>query len=311
MPPKKIAAQADFILGVPDPLPCRHQLQVIQQIKPTIDLLRTMDTQYPDVLRQHLIEPEDYHGGLVFRSAVESIRGSYIASSTPFREKYVADILGALRERGYIHDFDQLSSRERWDFEVFPDLDEAYTAVVEVKGGEGNSVNISVRSRTVKEFSVWSHLDGSIQHHPSHSARAIIGRITNELSARGKQVDVLYFKDVLCGTRARPCPKYPGREDTMGAMTAPDIYLFPQRVPTIDDPQPPVHTLDTVRLPKMLLDHFGIPPEEYSRHVWEVHLTLTRKEGDDQQRLQRLISVHYQGAEVFKGRGRPFRPVEQ
>lgn len=68
------------------PLPCEHRLQTIDQIPRTVDLLRRMDELHPDVLKGHGIEPTDYHGGLVFRSAVESIRGSYAASSTTGRQ---------------------------------------------------------------------------------------------------------------------------------------------------------------------------------------------------------------------------------
>ena len=294
---------------VPNPLPCRHQMRVVQQIQPTVDLLRNMDSQHPDVLRQHLIDPQDYHSGLVFRSAVESIRGSYIASSTSGRERFVADVLSEMKSHGLIFDFDQLSSSQRWDFEVFPESDLSYLAVIEVKGGEGNSINISVRSRLVKEFGIWSHLDGSIQHHPSHGARSVVNRITNELSTRGKHVDMLFFRDILCGSRARPCPKYPGQETTIGAKTCPDIFLFPQRVPTLEDPEPPVHTIETLRLPKLLLNHFGVPKEEYEKHIWYVHMRLVRRENDPQNRLQRLTTIRYEGSDVVQGRGKPFLPT--
>lgn len=292
-------------------LPCRNQAEIIQQIEPTIALLRQMDTLHPDVLTEHSINPQDYHGGLVFRSAVESIRGSYIASSTPLRERFVGSILATMKVDGLIEAYDQLSSERRWDFEVFPSLEPPYLAVLEVKGGEGNSINISDRGRLVKEFGVWSHLDGSIQHQPSHGARLVVNRITNELSARGKQVDMLFFRDVLCGTRARPCPKYPGQESQIGAGTCPDIFLFPQRVPTTADPHPPVHTLDTLRLPTLFLAHFKIPPSEYDQHIWYVDLKLVPREKDPRQRLQRLITITHQGAMVHEGRGRPFAPREQ
>ncbi|RYZ82761.1 MAG: hypothetical protein EOP04_21400 [Proteobacteria bacterium] len=297
-----------LLVSASNPLPCSNQLKVIQQIQPTIELLRNLNADYPDILKERAIEPEDYHDGLVFRSAIESIRGSYIASSTPGREKFVEDILKAMKGNSLIYDYDRLSSNQRWDFEVFPDNDESYLCVIEVKGGEGNSVNISVRSRTVKEFAIWSHLDGSIQHPPSKGAKAVVGRITNELSARGKQVDILLFRDVLCGTRARPCPKYPGQEDTIGPKTCPDIFLFPQRVPTIDDPEPPVHNLETLRLPKLLLQHFEVPEADYPKHIWSVNLRLEKNQDN---RLRRIYSLIYQGNVVVEGKGKPFSPNEQ
>ncbi len=290
-----------------NPLPCRHQFNITSQILPTIDLLRTLNEKHPDILKDNHIDPQDYHNGLVFRSAIESIRGSYIASSTPGRERFVKSILSGLKDKKLIHDFDQLSSSERWDFEVFINSDQSYLAVIEVKGGEGNSINISVRSRLVKEFGVWSHLDGSLQHHPSKSVKAVINRLTNELSARGKQVDMLFIKDILCGTRARPCPKYPGRETEIGLLTCPDMFLFPQRVPTLDDPEPPVHTLETLKIPKLLLSHYDILAKDYDAHIWYVHLKLVKRDN----RLQRIFEVKHKGQTLVRGRGKLFSQADQ
>lgn len=90
-----------------------------------------------------------------------------------------------------------------------------------------------------REFAVWCHLDGAVVNQPANGAHAIINRINNELLKRRKLVDVLFFKDLLCGTRARPCPKYPGRESEIGLNTAPDVFLFPQRAPSPDDQNRP------------------------------------------------------------------------
>lgn len=73
-------------------LPCRHEERVTEQVQPTIDLLTNMDIWHPDVLLQHAIQPDDYKGSLVFRSAIESIRGTFIASSTTGREGLVKDV---------------------------------------------------------------------------------------------------------------------------------------------------------------------------------------------------------------------------
>jgi hypothetical protein len=207
------------------PLPCSHQKRVTDQVQPTVELLTELDMLHPDVLRQHSIEPVDYKSGLVFRSAVESIRGQFIASSTTGREGLVRDVLENLKQRGNIVDYEQVGSRSRHDFTVMILRNPDYFAAVEVKGGEGNSINISERPLWAKEFGVWCHLDGAIVNQPAHGAHSIINRLTNELVRRRKQVDVLFFKDLLCGTSTRPCPKYPGHEDKIGLRTAPDIFL--------------------------------------------------------------------------------------
>ncbi len=299
------------LIELADPLPCRNQPQVIQQIQPTINLLKTLNSQHPEILKENSIDPQDYHDGLVFRSAIESIRGTYIASSTPGREQFVSDILSKMKSNGLIYDYDHLSSKERWDFEVYLDQAENHLCIIEVKGGEGNSINISARPRRVKEFGIWSHLDGSIQHPPSKAAKAIVRRITNELSARGKQVDVVFFRDVLCGTRARPCPKYANEESIIGDSTCPDIYLFPQRVPTIGDPNPPVHTLETLKLPLLILKHFGVSPANYEKHLWHINLGLKIVKKNSLSQLQRAYSISYLNEIIVQGRGKPFSIVEQ
>ena len=55
----------------------------MRQIAPTKDLLSSLDTKHPDILRAEGIVPADYHGSMVFRSAIESIRGTFAATTSP------------------------------------------------------------------------------------------------------------------------------------------------------------------------------------------------------------------------------------
>lgn len=285
-------------------LPCKHEQRVTQQVQPTVDLLSNMHELHPDVLLQHEIQPADYKNGLVFRSAIESIRGTFIASSTTGREGLVNDVLENLSQRGKIKDFSRSSSSGRYDFSVALQRDPDYFAAVEVKGGEGNSINISDRPLWAKEFGVWCHLDGAIVNQPSHGAHSIINRLTNELVRRHKLVDVLFFKDVLCGTRARPCPKYPHGQDNIGLKTAPDVFLFPRRIPSLDDPEPPVHTLGELKLPVMILELFGVSEKEQAKHLWEVHVKVMQL---PDHRAKRVIQVTHQGKTVDEATSRAWR----
>jgi len=287
------------------PLPCSHQKRVTEQVQPTIKLLTDLDVLHPDVLRQHSIEPADYKGSLVFRSAVESIRGQFIASSKTGREGLVRNVLENLKQKGRIVDYEQTSSRSRHDFTVMLHHDPDYFVAIEVKGGEGNSINISERPLWAKEFGVWCHLDGAIVNQPAHGAHSIINRLTNELVRRRKQVDVLFFKDLLCGTKIRPCPKYPGRESKIGLMAAPDLFLFPQRIPSPEDPSPPVHTLNTLRLPRLILELFNVEATEWVKHIWEVYVRVVELSDG---RFQRIVQVMHQGQEVDKSTSRAWRP---
>lgn len=291
-------------------LPCRNEKRVTNQVQPAIDLLTRMDKLHLDVLLQHGIQPIDYHGGLVFRSAVESIRGTFIASSRLGREALVNDILDNLAQRHSIHEFKHTGSSQRYDFEIALQTD--VFAAIEVKGGEGNSINISERPLWAKEFGIWSHLDGAIVNQPAHGAFAVVNRITNELVRRGKLVDVVFFKDILCGTRTRPCPKYPGREGEIGLQTAPDIFLFPQwqpiyapQNPERHDPSPPVHTLETLKLPALILDLFGVAQADHDKHVWQIQVEI---EGLQDGRHRRLTKIYHQGKIVSQTRSRAWIP---
>ena len=286
-------------------LPCRNEERVVRQVRPTIDLLTNLDVWHPDVLLQHSIQPADYKGSLVFRSAVESIRGSFIASSTANREALVAQVLEALVRQNYISGYEQTSSTGRYDFTIALQRNPDIFAALEVKGGEGNSINISERPLWAREFGVWCHLDGAIVNQPAHGARAIVARLTNEMVRREKLVDMLFFKDILCGTRARPCPKYIGAEDKMGLQTAPDVFLFPKRIPTLIDRKPPVHTVDSLILPKAILSLFEVPNEHLVRHIWEVHVTIV--DTNDGQ-VRRLVQVYHQGQIVQESASRSWRP---
>lgn len=285
-------------------LPCKHEKRVTAQVQPTINLLTNMDELHPDVLLQHRIQPSDYRGSLVFRSAVESIRGNFIASSTTTREGMIAHVLEGLLQRSRIAEYEQNAGRSRYDFTVAIQRNPDYYAAIEVKGGEGNSINISERPLWAREFAVWCHLDGAIVNEPSHGAHSILNRLANELVRRRKLVDVLFFKDVLCGTSTRPCPKYPGSEETIGLRAAPDVFLFPIRVPTPENPDPTVHTLDTLRLPQLILRSFGVRARDYDKHVWTVQIRIDKISNKT---FKRYVRVFHQGELVDESASRSWR----
>lgn len=280
-------------------LPCIHKERITRQVRPTIDLLTNLDEWHPDVLLQHNIAPKDYKGALVFRSAIESIRGTFIDSSTVGREGFVRGILEELTTLRRIASYEHSGNRNRHDFTVAVTRDPDYFAAIEVKGGEGNSINISERPLWAREFGVWCHLDGAIINSPAHGAKAIIGRLTNELVSRRKHVDVLFFRDVLCGTSVRPCPKYPIRPGDKGTRIAPDVFLFPQRIPQESDPEPPVHTLETLKLPRLVLEMFGVPRDQEAAHIWQVHVSFRRA---SEERVAREVRIVHRGENVGPGR---------
>ncbi len=184
-------------------LPCIHEAAAVKQVQPAIDLLRNLDVQHPDILASHGLVPEDYHPKLIFRSAVESIRGRYIASSVTQRQNLVAATLEVMKQEGMIVCYQSTSGRQRFDFEVVAKTTPKTMHCLEVKGGEGNSINISERPLWADEFILWCHLDGAIVNQPSHGAEAIIfNRVACEMVKRVKHVDAVIIRG--CQMQYRP-----------------------------------------------------------------------------------------------------------
>jgi hypothetical protein len=254
-------------------LPCSHDATAIAQIEPAISLLRNMDGRHPEVLLAEGIQPGDYHLKRIFRSAVETIRGSFIASSVTQRQGMVDGVLRKLKEQNKIAAFERTGRGVRHDFTVVLTDSPRVSAALEVKGGEGISVTVSERPAWAQEFILWCHLDGSIRNQPSQGVRSIIvNRLANNLFKRGKIVDAVLFKDQLCGSPLRKCPKYEGAVGN--EQIAPDIFLMPREQPTPQQPSPETHSIESLYLPLMILDSFGVKRKDRKKHVWLVQINL-------------------------------------
>ncbi len=276
-------------------LPCQNDPIATSQVSPTIDLLRNLDVNHPDVLKSHSIEPSDYHSKLVFRSAIESIRGTFIASSLNQRQGLVADVLNVMKKQSLISEYQCKGSSQRFDFQVMLTAKPKEMVAVEVKGGEGNSINISERPLWANEFIIWCHLDGAIVNQPSHGASSIIfHRIENEMVNRGKHVDIVVFKDARCNSPLRPCPKYNNPPPTALGV-APDIFLLPSEIPTKDNPEPKPHDLGTTKFPVKILAAHGVAPKDYDKHIWQVSITLV---STSKGKLKRDTKVYHQGKQI-------------
>ena len=274
-------------------LPCQNDPGATAQISPAKDLLLNLDSKHPDVLKTHGLEPADYHSKLVFRSAVESIRGTYIASSLTQRQGLVATVLETMKQSSLIAEYQLQGSAQRFDFQVMLTPRPKEMVAVEVKGGEGNSINISERPLWANEFILWCHLDGAIVNQPSHGAAAIIfNRVENEMVKRGKHVDVVVFKDARCNTPLRPCPKYQNKLPATALGVAPDIFLMPRAIPTEDDPEPSPHDLKNTQLPAKILAAHGVSPKDFEEHIWQVAIALIK---DGKGRTLRETKVYHKG----------------
>ncbi len=277
-------------------LPCVNSPTAVSQIQPTIELITELDLRHPDILTAAGIDPKLYHGGMVLRSAIETIRGQQAARQTAPREAFVSAVLGQMHVAGLLQSFEQTASGVRWDFEVRLDRSPIRDIAIEVKGGEGNSLNISNRPDAASEFVIWCHLDGSLKNSPAKGTRAILGRIIADIIKAPKRIDALIIRDALCGSAARPCPKYANNiYPVLGP--APDIFLFPMRVPIFGkDAHPPIHTEASCVFPFRLLHLFGVPPSEYDVHVHYVDIRLFY----DGESPKREVIVTQAGVEQFR-----------
>lgn len=275
------------------PYQCSASARAREQAERLMELLNNLHTLHPDVLEAHGVTPSSYLNESVFRHALESIRGTFIASAQAPREQSVEQVLIGMRQRGMIRDFEFLgrNPESRVDFRVH--LHGDYTAAIEVKGGEGNSWNISERPDWANEYIAWGHLDGSLND-PRHGVHAIIiTRVVQDFIQREKKFDAILFKDRLCGTAARPCPKYenqmPGNN-----LVAPDLFLLPREIPAANAPSGSTHDHTTLRFPYLVLDYFGVPIELRGTHTFEVRVSRNVK----RRRQNYGVDVIHQGRRV-------------
>jgi len=280
-------------------LPCRHPEKLMRQIAPTRDLLTKLDTKHPDILRAEGIVPADYHGSMVFRSAIESIRGTLAATTSP-RSQFTNAILARMKDAGLLTDWQSIGGRGRCDYNlVLPKGRGDWHVAVESKGGEGNSFNIGDRPNWADEYVIWGHLDGSIVNQPDYGASAnLFTRLSAEIVANGKQVDAYVVWDRFCGTSIRPCPKMPG--DGIGQIPPPCVFLLPRGVPTADEPSPRLARLDEVRLITAMLNLTGAKEAAWDVHVKRVGIEVYRKDSTQYKTVPMRRVTVYQGETVLE-----------
>lgn len=197
---------------------------------------------------------------------------------------------------GLLQSYEHTASGVRWDFEVRLDKNPVRDVAIEVKGGEGNSLNISNRPDSAAEFVIWCHIDGSLKNSPAKGTRAILGRIVADIIKAPKRIDALIIRDAICGSAARPCPKY---VDYIYPILgpAPDVFLFPARIPSFGkDLHPQVHAQSTCVFPFRVLQLFGVQPTDNDAHVHYVDIRLFH----DADKAKREVIVTQGGVEQFR-----------
>ena len=202
-------------------------------------------------------------------SAIASLAGSHRALQQAPRERFVRQILDAMKNSNLIASFsDNTNERGRFDFSVI--TNSSRKVALDAKGGEGNSITISSRPLDCHEFGIWSHLTGSFSKAPGVQARAVASRMLKVMLNREedtKRYDFLIVWDSFCGSAVRPCPM-------AGRSVFPCVVLFQQVQPTKTSTHPPLHDLTTTELPALLFKHLGLSQSQWIEHVWQCDVQL-------------------------------------
>jgi len=248
---------------------CRHQLDSAK-IAALVKLLKDLPAAAPTLLKQEGIKPKEYK--LIFRSAIESIRGVFSATGQE-KKKFLSAILGRMKTVGAIKDWAFIGSANRQDYKVA--LKNGRLVAIEAKGcPDGNNMTIWERPTWAQEFIVWSQCPDSLQHNPGHGIwSGISTRLVPKMVVEKQPIDAFVFYDGRCGSAQRKCPKKFGINDGLRSsatdipsvgdgkwMPPPTIYLFPKTIPhPVSNKNPAIHDLVSCQFADALLKTFNVP----------------------------------------------------
>ena len=243
-------------------VPCEKDAALRQRIE---NLVEALNTQAHTLGVHGLSEQEFYDSGL-YRGAIESIRGTFVASMRGKRD-FVSHVLNWMQDQGAIKEWFSAGESNRHDYTV--EMHTGTTTVIELKGClDGNNTTIYERPPHANEFLLWSvcHNAGADPRHNVWSG--IHTRLSADIISRNQQVDGLIVWDMACGTAGRPCPKLaadPSRATDVGPYTLPPpcLYLFAATVPSPrNNPSPVPQAIEQVEFLHALHKAFGGHDEE-------------------------------------------------
>jgi hypothetical protein len=250
----------------------------------TMVLLQELPTEAPTVLKEHHIPASDWD--MLLRAAVESMRGTY-AATTSDKRRFIEAVLDYGVDEGAFSNWSFVGTENRQDYKV--DLSDGTEICIEAKGcPDGNNTTIWDRPAWADEFVVWCLCPESLVNPPGEGVwSGVATRLLPKVTAEHVVVDAMLFWDGRCGSSIRRCPK---RYGVTGALRAkateipaqqgkgdwlppPCMYLFPASVPNIRNNRiPRVHTVDTCRFANAMLELFNVPAEERPSYVHEAHI---------------------------------------
>jgi hypothetical protein len=265
-----------------DTLPCRHifSQHVVDRVK---RLLMELETQHPEDLARTGVPAGEWQPFL--RAAVESLRGSWAASTTD-KYRFIAEVLKFGATRKAWKSWAPVGTAGRNDFRV--ELNDGTLISIEAKGcPDGNNTNIWDRPGWADEFFVWCQCPESLRHHPGTGAWAgIANRLLPKVAAERTVVDGFIFWDGRCGSKLRPCPKgygvdglrsaatdIPGQSGREDWVPPPCIFMMPKSPPHVSNNRvPAVHNIASLKFAAALLDVFNVPASEQPEYVHDAKI---------------------------------------
>lgn len=282
-----------------DTLPCRHA-EIRESVDRVKGILQELPVLAPDLLSSRGVAPDDYPA--LLSAAVESLRGTASATTTD-KSRFIRAVLDYAKSRDLIKGHTFTGAGARQDHRV--ELLDGTLVAVEAKGcPDGNNMNIWDRPGWAQEFIVWSQCPESLVNQPGRGVWSGLGtRLLPKVAAERHVVDAMIFFDGRCGSNERRCPKaygvtgplrtnatgIPSQDDKERSwLPPPCIYLLPKSPPHIaNNPRPSLHTLESCKFAKMLLDLFNVPEPEQASYVHQASIEASA----DQSGVKVQVSV--------------------
>lgn len=209
---------------------------------------------------------------LIRLAVVNSIKGEIVAKEERTRQSFVENVfLKPAKTKGFIRSYEDTSRIGKCDFEG--DFADGERFGLEVKGGEGNSVTLLSRPEKADIFAVWSHLD-VMSNTPSQNMRAVLGRVVKQMvnkDEKRQKVDFLVFYDKWYQNGVKYFPK---------GIPLPDVFVFPESIPTKDNPTPSLPEIENNPFVKSLMKVVGnreMNDPLVKRHLWYCTIQLEER----------------------------------
>lgn len=232
------------------------------------ELIQNLPERHEDLFEQEPISPGDYQREL--KDAVFSLGGVLRQQHGADNEDTVQDVfLDPAEESGRLSYTDQRGG-ERIDFKGR--LDDGTTWAMDVKGGEGQSIGHLLVPQNTDFLTVWSERNARNTKRPAARLNEVINRIVRWGFNHDEDVAMMVIRDPPAGAR------------TDEGDVIPDVVVFPEYFPTIEDPDPPMRELDDLHFAEILYQTLigdgDLHTETIQKHIWFHDLDIENVESN-------------------------------